>query len=468
MTSTKLIIALSWMLYSVVLAQPRQVAPSQNQHEVKGQAIATEHRSAGFVEGLDAILARDAAKPGVVEEQVLNRGVWVIPSRRSTYYPHSGEHNLVNKHGDSEMGIGFNRLVDVIGFYVAGQSTAAVWAKAIRVNGYLGDDLVAQTAWFDDIDETPTWMTIDLRGVDRIVVETAPSQLGVSFYALDDIAVVGLDENGQPVEPILLDFEDGLFHQKLSGTRYAGLDWEFGSSESSPAWIIPLPAEPPGTEPARTEPSTGAGRGIDPQIPLPGLLLNFEGVLRGDAGSFSAPPDTHGSMGPNHFVEVVNRNFAVYARDTGNELVNVNLSSFLPGSSGDPRVIYDHHSGRWIVIVSDFNTRVFLAVSLSDDPLGPWFKTDIVVSNGSDSGCFPDYPTLGADSEGIYVTSYMVGCGMSIFAIDKAPLVANPPSLGTVTAFRGLPFEGAIQPAMTYGDSGGQLFVSRVSSSLPN
>ncbi|MCZ6834754.1 MAG: hypothetical protein O7G85_03175 [Planctomycetota bacterium] len=58
----------------------------------------------------------------------------------------------------------------------------------------------------------------------------------------------------------------------------------------------------------------------------------------------------------------------------------------------------------------------------------------------------------------------MVGCGMSIFTIDKAPLVAPAPSLGTITAFRGFPWEGAIQPMQTYGSSGGEYFISRSSS----
>ncbi|GJM25741.1 MAG: hypothetical protein DHS20C16_21560 [Phycisphaerae bacterium] len=465
MTSTKQIIALGLMLQATVSAQPREVSPSPENDSIKGQTVPRANRAVGFLEGLDAVVARDAIKRSEKEEPILVRGEWVIPTRRSTYYPHSGAHNLVNKHGDIEMGIGFNRLVDFIGFYVAGQSTEAVWAEAIRVSGFRDNELVGQTKWFDEIDENPKWMTVNLRGVDRIVVEALPSSLGVGFYGLDDLAFAALDDNGQPSEPILIDFEDGRFHQKLSASRYAGLNWEFGSSETSPAWIIPPPAEPPEADSDRIDADDVVGRGIDPQIPPPGLLLNFEGILRGDAGSFSAPPDTHGAMGPNHFVEVVNRNFAIYSRDTGAEMTNVNLSSFLPGSSGDPRVLFDYHSGRWIVIVSDFNTKVFIAVSSSDDPTGTWFKTDVTVSTGADAGCFPDYPTLGVDDDGIYVTSYMVGCGMSIFAFDKAPLLSNPQNLGTVTAFRGLPFEGAIQPAMTYGDSGGELFVSRISTS---
>ena len=41
-------------------------------------------------------------------------------------------------------------------------------------------------------------------------------------------------------------------------------------------------------------------------------------------------PDSCGAAGPNHFVEVVNRNFAVYNKSTGEELINILLGAFLP------------------------------------------------------------------------------------------------------------------------------------------
>ena len=109
-------------------------------------------------------------------------------------------------------------------------------------------------------------------------------------------------------------------------------------------------------------------------------------------------------------------------------------------------VLFDQHSGRWIITVDDFNTRCYLAVSTTSSATGSWFKTNFVMSQGDDAGRWPDYPTLGVDANGIYVSAYMVGGfgQMSIFAVNKAPLVATPPSLGTVTAFRNLPWEAAI------------------------
>ena len=45
-------------------------------------------------------------------------------------------------------------------------------------------------------------------------------------------------------------------------------------------------------------------------------------------------------------------------------------------------------------------------------------------------------------------------------ALEKAPLLSGTPGLGTITAFRNLPFEGAIQPCHTYGAAPAQYFVS--------
>lgn len=123
--------------------------------------------------------------------------------------------------------------------------------------------------------------------------------------------------------------------------------------------------------------------------------------------------------------------------------------------------MFDPHSQRFFAIATDFSTKVHIAVTLTSDPTGAWYKNSIVVSQGTDSNRWPDYPTLGVDARGVYTAAYMVGGGMSLFALDKAPLTAATPSLGTVTAFRDLPWEGAIQPCVTYDDPGRAYCVSR-------
>jgi hypothetical protein len=175
-----------------------------------------------------------------------------------------------------------------------------------------------------------------------------------------------------------------------------------------------------------------------------------------------------GAVGPNHYCCLLNRNFAVYNKTTGAEISNISIGSFMPGTSGDPRILYDQHSGRWIAIATNFSDRIHLNVSLTSDPTGSWYKTSFIVSQGSDAGKWPDYPTLGVDANGIYSAAFMVGGTnqMTLFAIDKAPLLDSPPSLGTVTAFRLLPWEGALQPVHTYGTPSGEYVISRRTSTL--
>lgn len=456
----------------VVLLAPTTLAAEPKPPEakaVKGEPIDPTLFGPGVVEGMDAVLARQATlanQPPVNPKARNGRpGTWVVPSRRATYHPHSGRLNIVNKWGDTRMGISFHKVVDVKGAYFAGQGGGpGVWTSGVRAIGYRAGHEVSVTDWFTDIGAKPRWFAMNLTGIDRIVIEARPVFNGAGWYGIDDLTFAAAASDGS-VKTRVLDFEDCHFRQKLTGTTYAGLTWESGTGEFNTGDAMPPPASLPDTqpgEPGPPQPPPPAPRGT---VPPPVVGLDWDAVRRGDSGQNAFPPDTCGAIGPNHFVEVVNRVFAVYDKTNGTLVNESSLGAFLPGSNGDPRVLFDQYSGRWVIVVSDFNTRVFLAVSTTNDPTGTWFKTSFVVSTGSDSGCFPDYPTLGADANGFYVSSFMVGCGMSIFAIDKAPLIAPSQSLGTVTAFRGLPIEGAIQPVHTWGTTPGEYFISRWNSS---
>ena len=139
-----------------------------------------------------------------------------------------------------------------------------------------------------------------------------------------------------------------------------------------------------------------------------------------------------------------------------------------PSIAGDPRAVFDDDSQRFIIIATNFADRCYIAVSSTSDPTGAWFRTSFIVTSGLDAPAFPDYPTLGVDQNGIYTCFGMFGSTngdrMTIFALDKAPLIAASQSLGTITAFRDLPFEGAIQPAVTHGAAAGEHLVSLASS----
>ncbi len=425
---------------------------------IASEKLDTNDYDEGYIEHMDVCVERDQIFRSKIDvDSNVKHGIWSIPTGGSTYYPYSGEHNAVNKWGDTKMGISFPSNVDVNGAWFAGQGGGeGVWTEGVRVHGYLNGEHKKTTDWFYDIDDTPSWFEINLQDIDRIVIEAIPVYNGAGWYAMDDFTYSRKTDNEQDSSSVIvLDFEDCYYKQDLNKTNYGGLIWETGTG------VFYKDSKNAPMQEKNSKDSSEDNPAISPT-----QIHNFQGVIRGDAESWSYPPDTCGAVGPNHFVETVNRNFAVYDKSTGEELINILLGSFLPGSNGDPRVLYDQYSDRWFVIVCDFTTKIFLAVSISDDPTGDWFKCDFVVSQGSDAGKWPDYPTLGVDEDGIYTAAYMIGGsnGMSIFALEKAPLIAPEPRLGDVYAFRELPFEGAIQPVHTFGTTDGEYFVSRMSA----
>ncbi len=439
--------------------------PATGQETLTGERLDPTTYGPSFVESMQAAVERNRTAPPPENRNARDgkNGVWQVPSRSAMSKPHSGDRHVVNQWGDTRMAITFPALVDVQGAWFAGQADRGAWTTGLRALGYRDGLLVQETDWFGDISEEPAWFAMHLCGVDRLELLAVPVLNGGGWYAMDDLTYsFPVSDSALAEDRIVVDFDDLDYRAKLTGSTYAGLIWEAGAGEFTDAGV----PSPRTRATASEEPAIEEAPPADPRggATAPNLVTTFQGVLRGDATSMSYPPDTIGAVGPNHFVETVNRNFAVYDKATGAELVNILLGSFLPGSNGDPRVLFDQHSGRWIVLVTDFNATatIFLAVSLTDDATGAWFKTSFSTAQGADAGKWPDYPTLGVDANGIYTTAYMVGGanGMTIFAIDKAPLVAPTPSLGAITAFRSLPWEGAIQPAHTYGTPGGEYLVS--------
>ncbi len=112
-----------------------------------------------YIESLQAAIDRDRLAPPPVEGKARmgRHGVWVVPTRGASTAAHSGTHYVVNKWGDTDMGIGFPTPVDVRGAFFAGQGGEGVWTSAVRATGYRAGQVVAQTEWFTDIGEKPRW-----------------------------------------------------------------------------------------------------------------------------------------------------------------------------------------------------------------------------------------------------------------------------------------------------------------------
>lgn len=418
------------------------------------------------IEGLEEVLARQAvAGPDGVNPKARNgdQGEWEVPSMRSTQSAHSGTRHVINRWGDTNLGLGFPGQVDLQGAWLAGQGTLGSWTSGVQVVGFRGGVEVERTEWFQTIGETPAWFAIGLEDVDRVEFHARAAIEGSGWYALDDLTFA--PEGGGVVT---LDFEDLQYHTKLTDSGYAGLAWERGRGTfQMDAVEVPKPSTPPGAD-------LGAQIATDPPLKLggggtqPTLLSQFIGPKFGDAGANLIPPDTCGAVGMTHFMSGTNANLSVFVKATGLRVMNVSTNTFwgAGGTLGDPRVAYDPHHDRWAVLTSNFSNRVYFAYSLTGDPTGAWMKTFIDTAQGTDAGKWPDYPTIGLDANGVYFAAYQVGGSnqMSIWSIDKGPMLSGTPTLGTVTAWRLLPWEGAIQPCLTYGNSGGVYLISRSGS----
>ena len=211
---------------------------------VPGRALSPDAVLPGVVETMDAVLAREASRiePGVNPKLRGGRqGSWEVPSRRRKGFPHSGEHVVTARWGDRSMGIGFPDTVRLEGVWIAGHATPQVWAPAVRAVGFRLGREVSSTAWFEDVDATPSWFAIDFDEVDRVVFEARVAYAGAGFYGLDDLTFVH-PRAGR----IVLDFEDLDYRAPLTGTGYAGLVWEQGTGDFTqavhPPMVPPAPA----------------------------------------------------------------------------------------------------------------------------------------------------------------------------------------------------------------------------------
>ncbi len=154
------------------------------------------------------------------------------------------------------------------------------------------------------------------------------------------------------------------------------------------------------------------------------VSINWQGLSTGT----STAVDPHGAAGPQGILEVANQGITYYSR-LGTQYWRTNEQGFfLPSVCCDAKAIYDPDSRRFFVIAqplmgtnSTTSSNLFINVSRTSDPLtaGPndWFRYRIYL------GFDIDYPGIGIDAQGLYVT---YGSGFRKFIIvRKADLLTN-------------------------------------------
>jgi len=177
--------------------------------------------------------------------------------------------------------------------------------------------------------------------------------------------------------------------------------------------------------------------GADEEIPAP--LVSFDGPI--NVAGYS-PPDPVGDVGPNHYVAMSNVHFEIYDK-TGTSLygpaANNTLWSLFGGlcqtsNDGDPIVLHDQLSDRWILTQFALGSTNYncVAVSTTSDPLGTYYRW--AFSTGPN---MPDYPKYGVWPDALYVSTREFNggfAGVGAYAIDRAQLVAGNPT-PTVVSF---------------------------------
>lgn len=140
------------------------------------------------------------------------------------------------------------------------------------------------------------------------------------------------------------------------------------------------------------------------------LNKNFQGIP--DQG-ISIPPDPYIAAGPTHLIAVVNSRFRILDKN-GTVLNTIEaanwFSSALPGCDPfDPKVLYDQHAKRWVMVWLHLGTSTaYFLVSVSDDsiPTGTWYNYAMPshVNGSTPSNNWSDYQGVGYDKDAIYIT----------------------------------------------------------------
>ena len=202
---------------------------------------------------------------------------------------------------------------------------------------------------------------------------------------------------------------------------------------------------------------------------------NFRAI---DDNNNSRPPDTHGGVGFDHIMTVLNTEIRIQDKQ-GNNLSTMNLATFWSGTGHtdifDPKVVYDPYNQRWIFVVcatrKNINSALLVAVSDNFDPTGGWTIYDFD-ADPADQRWF-DYPSLGFNNNWIAVGGNMFdnpgGTDFArisrVFVIDK--LAAYNGTLTGLTFFDD-PDYFTICPAFTYSSSESTLWCVSVHNSNSN
>ena len=155
-----------------------------------------------------------------------------------------------------------------------------------------------------------------------------------------------------------------------------------------------------------------------------------------------APPDTDGDVGLDYYMQMVNLSFQIWNKN-GTSVYGPAASSTLwngfngPWSGtndGDPIVLYDQYSDRWIATqfsLPNYPSGPFyelIAVSQTSNPTGSWYRYAYQFNN------MPDYPKFGVWPDGYYFTINQFAppslgfAGAGVCVLNRAKMITGDPT----------------------------------------
>jgi hypothetical protein len=187
-----------------------------------------------------------------------------------------------------------------------------------------------------------------------------------------------------------------------------------------------------------------SARAADPLEQISPPRISFEGVANSANPILISPPDPNGEVGPNHYVQTVNVQYAVYsktgARLAGPAQIGTLFAGFpitdCTGFNGDPVVLYDQQVDRWLITQFTVDGPEFwncVAISTSPDPTGTYFR--YAFSTGPN---FPDYPKYGVWNNSYFLSTREFApddsfAGIGAYALEKARMVAGNPNARAIS-----------------------------------
>ena len=148
-------------------------------------------------------------------------------------------------------------------------------------------------------------------------------------------------------------------------------------------------------------------------------LINMDGLTSG-----ISPNDPTGDVGLDHYLQAINvTTLGVF--DKEGTLLNTFDANTLWSqlgffSAGDPIVLYDQQTNRWIITEFPNGNQLLVAVSENADPMSSYTAYNFPTPQ------FPDYPKYGVWDDVITVSTNEGGPGtLSIYIMDKVALMAG-------------------------------------------